>query len=138
MSRHQFNSLISLIPQSQLACDGFAISLLWFYRHFRPGVLEKNRACLKDTDYLRLLGHFWESGGHRVTFNSDLKPGAAFLIAIWSPINRSMPGRCLVGHRRIQILVHRDNPYISVRRRPDITGHPTGTLQIAVRPPYGM
>ena len=99
MSRHQFNSLISLIPQSQLACDGFAISLLWIYRHFWPGVLEKNLACLKDNDYLRLLDHFWESGGHRVTFNSDLKPGAAFLIAICSPINRSMPGRCLVGHR---------------------------------------
>ena len=49
-------------------------------------------------DWLRLPGHFWESGGHRVNFNSDLKPGSAFLIAIWSPINRSMTDRCPVGH----------------------------------------
>ena len=77
----------------RLVCDGFI------------GIFER--------DSLRLPGYFWESGGHRVkSFNSDLKPGAAFLIAIGSPINRSGAGP--------------DNPYIcqtpavkSVR----ITGH---------------
>ena len=78
----------SLTAQSQLACDGFAISLRLISRHFRPG---------PHGTPLRLPGQFWESGGHQVTFNLDLKPGAAFLIAFWSPINRSIPGRCLVG-----------------------------------------
>ena len=91
----------SLTAQSQLACDGFAISLRLISRHFRPG---------PHGTPLRLPGQFWESGGYQVTFNLDLKPGEAFLIAIWSPINHLMPGRWRVPG---QILDNPDNPYIS-------------------------
>ena len=38
------------------------------------------RMVWSPRDSLRLPGHFWASGEDRVTFNSDLKPGAAFRI----------------------------------------------------------
>ena len=55
-----------------IACDGFASGLRRISRHFRPG---------SQRDSLRLPGNFWASGGHRVTFNSGIKPGAALRIA---------------------------------------------------------
>ena len=85
-SWHELVSIHLVIPQSQLACDGFAISLRQIYRHFR----------WVPRDSLRLLGHILESAASSY-FNMDLKPGTAFLIAIWLPIKRSMPGRCPVG-----------------------------------------
>ena len=58
--------------QSQLACDWFVSSLLLIL-----GIFDRD-----PTRLLAAAGHFWESGGHQVTFNWELKPGAVFLIAI--------------------------------------------------------
>ena len=95
----------------RLVCDGFI------------GIFDRG-----STGLLVAAESFLGIGQHRVPFYSDLKPDAAFLIAIWSPINWSMPGRCPVGHRThravpCQILGNPDNLYIShtpPRRRPGL------------------
>ena len=101
-------------PWQQLACNGFAISLQRISRHFQLG------------ESLRLAGHFWVL----------LKPGAGFLIAILSPINQLMPGRCPEGHRTHQavpgqILDNPDTPYIG--QTP-----PRLHVRISRHPAYGM
>ena len=118
-----------VIPQSQLAWDWFASILRRISRHFP----------VPPWDSLLLPGHFWESGGHRVTFNSNLKPGAAFLIAIWSPINRSMPGQCWVGHRKHRAAAgpNFEHPRQSIRR-PDAAQTPPKWRLGPVRRPANL